>query len=48
MRGLSRRRRNELAVGVYERCAEVCGDACRRARLRERALLQQLWLGVRM
>ena len=48
MRSLSRRRRKELAVGFYERCGEVCGDGCRRATLRERALLQQLWLGVRM
>ena len=38
----------ESAVSFCERCSEVCDDACRRAALRERALLQQLWLGVRI
>ena len=37
-----------LAVGFCERCGEVCDDVCRRAALRERAMLQQLWLGVRL
>ena len=42
------RRTKALAVSFCERCSEVCDDACRRAALRERALLQQLWLGVRL
>jgi hypothetical protein len=38
----------ESVVSFCERCGEVCDDGCRRAALRERALLQQLWLGVRL
>ena len=37
----------ELAVEYCERCLEVCGAGCRRAALRERALLQALRNGVR-
>jgi hypothetical protein len=36
-------RTKELTVTLRERCAEICDDGCRRA-----ALLQQLWLGVRV
>ena len=38
----------ELAVRFCERCGRVCDDGCRRAAVRERVLLQQLWLGVRL
>ena len=38
----------ELAVRFCERCGEVCDAGCRRAALRERTLLQELWLGVRV
>ena len=38
----------ELAVTFCARCGEVCNAGCRRAALRERALLRQLWLGVRV
>lgn len=41
-------RTKEVAVTFCERCAEVCNEGCRRAALREQALLQQLWLGVRV
>ena len=41
-------RTKELAVAFCERCGQVCDAGCRRAALRERALLQQLWLGVRV
>lgn len=41
-------RTKEVAVTFCERCAELCEEGCRRAALRERALLQQLWLGVRV
>ena len=37
----------EPAVSVCERCGQVCDAGCRRAALRQRALLQ-LWLGVRV
>jgi hypothetical protein len=43
-----RKRTAEPAVRFCERCGQVCGVACRRSALRERALLQQLWLGVRV
>ena len=39
---------SELAVAFCERCGQVCDDGCRRAAVRERVLLQQLWLGVRL
>lgn len=45
MRTLSRRLK-ESAVRFCERCARVCDDMCRRAALRERVLLQQVWRGV--
>jgi hypothetical protein len=38
----------ELAETFCERCGQVCGDGCRRPAVRERVLLQQLWLGVRL
>ena len=38
----------ELTVRFGERCAEICDDGRRRAALRDRALLQQLWQGVRV
>jgi len=41
-------RTKEVAVSFCERCAEVCDEGCRRAALHEPALLQQLWLGVRV
>ena len=41
-------RTKELSARFCERCAEICDDGCRRAALRERALVQQLWLGVRV
>jgi hypothetical protein len=41
-------KRKAVAVTFCERCAEVCDDGFRRAALRKRALLQQLWLGVRV
>jgi hypothetical protein len=39
---------NESALSFCERCGEVCDAGCRRSALRERALLQQAWLGVRV
>jgi hypothetical protein len=47
MRKLSRRTKG-LAVSFCDRCGEVCDAGWRRAALRERAILQQLWLGVRI
>lgn len=41
-------RTKDLTVSLCERCSRVCDDACRRARLQERVLLQQLWRGVRI
>jgi hypothetical protein len=38
----------ELTVALCERCAGICEDGCRRPALRERELLDQLWLGVRV
>ena len=38
----------ELTARLCERCGRVCDDACRRTALRERAMLQQLWRGVRV
>jgi len=38
----------KLTVRFRERCGQVCDERCRRAALRERASLQQLWLGVRI
>jgi hypothetical protein len=40
-------RTRELAVSFCGRCGEVCDAGCRRAVLRKRVLLQQLWLGAR-
>jgi len=34
-------------VRFCERCGQVCDAGCRRAALREHALLHQLWLGAR-
>jgi hypothetical protein len=42
------KRTKELAVSFCERCGRVCDAGCRRAALRERTLLQQPWLGVRI
>ena len=36
----------ESTVRFCERCARVCDETCRRAVLRERVLLQQIWRGV--
>jgi hypothetical protein len=44
----SLKRTKELVVAVCEHCGRVCGDACRRAALRERVSLQELWLGVKV
>jgi hypothetical protein len=38
----------ELAEMSCECCGQVCDDGCRRAAVRDRVLLQQLWLGVRL
>jgi hypothetical protein len=40
------RRLTESTVRLCARCARVCDDTCRRAAIRERALLQQIWRGV--
>jgi hypothetical protein len=40
-------RAKEQGLSYRERCGEVCDDGCRQAAMRERALMQQLWLGVR-
>lgn len=37
----------EQAVDYCERCLEACGAGCRRAALRERALMQALRNGAR-
>jgi hypothetical protein len=42
------KRTKELSATFCKRCGRVCVEGCRRAALRERALLQQLWLGVRV
>lgn len=42
------KRTRELTGRFSERCGRLCNDACRRVALHERALLQQLWLGVRI
>jgi hypothetical protein len=39
-------RTKELAASFCERCGEICDAGCRRAALRERVLLQQIWRGV--
>lgn len=39
-------RTRELTLRICERCSHVCDDACRRAALRERLLLQQVWRGM--
>jgi hypothetical protein len=39
-------RSKKSAVRFWERCARVCDDACRRAALRDRVLLQQMWRGA--
>ena len=36
------KRTKGLAVGVCERCGRACGERC------SRAMLQQLWLGIRV
>ena len=41
-------RTRELTVRFCERCSHACDDGCRRAAARERALVQRLWLGVRV
>ena len=41
-------RTKELAVGFWPRCGQVCVAGRRRAALRERPQLRQLWLGVRI
>jgi hypothetical protein len=41
-------RTKELAVGSRERCGRVCDAGCRPVAQRERAMLQELWLGVRV
>jgi hypothetical protein len=38
----------QLSARFCEPCSEVCDEGCRRAALRERTLLQQLWLGARV
>ena len=38
----------EQTVTFCERCGEVCDAGCRQAAVRERTLLQQQWLGVRV
>jgi hypothetical protein len=40
------RKLKKSTVRFCERCARVCDDACRRAVLRDRVLLQQAWRGV--
>jgi hypothetical protein len=40
------RKAKESAVRFCERCAQVCDDTCRRAALRDRVLLQQMWRGM--
>jgi hypothetical protein len=42
------KRAKERAVEFCERCARVCDAGCRRAVLRERALLQALRYGARV
>lgn len=40
------KRTRELTFRFCERCGRVCDDTCRRAALRERVLLQQVWRGM--
>ena len=42
------RRTKELAVEFCERCAKLCDAGCRRAALRERALLKAWRYGARL
>ena len=42
------KRTKELAVDFCERCSRACDPACRRAALRERALLQAWRYGGRI
>jgi hypothetical protein len=42
------RRTTELAFEFCERCSKVCDAGCRRAALRERAVLRAWWHGVRI
>lgn len=42
------RRTKELGVDFCERCSKVCGAGCRRAALRERALMQAWRYGARI
>jgi hypothetical protein len=41
-------RPDETTVGFCERCGDICDDRCRRVASRERALLHQARLGVRV
>lgn len=41
-------RASELTARFCERCGQVCDERCRGQALRERALLHQAWLGVRV
>ena len=43
---LSLFKRTELAVTSWAGCGRVCDDPDRRAALRERVLLQQIWRGM--
>ena len=38
----------ELAGEFCDRCAWVCDAGCRAAAVRERAVMQALWVGVRI
>ena len=40
------KRTKQLTLRFCERCSQVCDDTCRRAALRERVLLQQVWRGT--
>ena len=40
------KRANASTVRFCERCDRLCDDACRRAALHERVLLQQVWRSV--
>lgn len=42
------KRTRELAVELCERCARACDAGCRRAALREQALLQAWRYGARI
>lgn len=40
------KRTKDLALTVSDHCGRLCDDACRRAALRQRVLLQQIWRGI--